>query len=47
MPHHYLLGRRRTNRVDEAGQEYDAAIALAGNARERDFLRRSRLSLGG
>ena len=37
---------RRLGRDGEAALAYDAAIAHAGNAAERDFLRRSRLSLG-
>ena len=37
---------RRLGRGGEAALAYDAAIAHAGNAAERDFLRRSRLSLG-
>jgi len=37
---------RRLGRDGEAALAYDAAIAHAGNAAERGFLRRSRLSLG-
>ena len=37
---------RRLGRGGEAALAYDAAIAHAGNAAERDFLRRSRQSLG-
>src|SRR5262252_3325539 len=37
---------RRLGRDGEAALAYDAAIAHAGNAAERDFLRRSRRSLG-
>jgi RNA polymerase sigma-70 factor, ECF subfamily len=37
---------RRLGRDGEAALAYDAAIAHAGNAAERDFLRRSRQSLG-
>jgi RNA polymerase sigma-70 factor, ECF subfamily len=37
---------RRLGRDGEAALAYDAAIAHTGNAAERDFLRRSRASLG-
>jgi RNA polymerase sigma-70 factor (ECF subfamily) len=37
---------RRLGRAVEAGQAYDAAIAGAGNAAERAFLRRRRAELG-
>ena len=37
---------RRVGRPIEAAQAYDAAIRLAGNAGERDFLQRRRASLG-
>jgi RNA polymerase sigma-70 factor (ECF subfamily) len=36
---------RRADRLDEAALAYEAAMARAGNSRERDFLERSRLSL--
>ncbi|GII97302.1 RNA polymerase sigma factor [Sinosporangium siamense] len=36
---------RRLCRISEAARAYDAALALAGNAAERDFLRRRRESL--
>jgi len=38
---------RRLGRTAEAGLAYDAAIASAGNAAERAFLRRRRQELGG
>ena len=38
---------RRAGRADEAAQAYAAAIALAGNARERDFLGRGLRELRG
>ena len=38
---------RRLGRRDEAAAAYDAAIALAGNAAERAFLRRRRQSMAG
>jgi RNA polymerase sigma-70 factor, ECF subfamily len=37
---------RRLGRDDESAQAYDAAIARAGNATERDFLQRRRCALG-
>ena len=36
---------RRLGRADDARAAYDAAIALAGNARERDLLARRRSEL--
>jgi RNA polymerase sigma-70 factor (ECF subfamily) len=36
---------RRLGRTAEAAQAYDAAVVLAGNAAEREFLRRRRESL--
>jgi RNA polymerase sigma-70 factor (ECF subfamily) len=36
---------RRLGRTSEAALAYDAAIAHAGNAAEREFLRRSRQAL--
>jgi RNA polymerase sigma-70 factor (ECF subfamily) len=38
---------RRLGRADDAALAYDAAIAATGNARERDFLERSRQALAG
>ena len=38
---------RRLDRADEAAQAYDAAIARADNAREREFLQRQRQTLAG
>jgi RNA polymerase sigma-70 factor (ECF subfamily) len=38
---------RRLHRDAEATGAYEAAIALTGNAAERDFLRRRRRALGG
>ncbi|MEU3298403.1 RNA polymerase sigma factor [Streptomyces sp. NPDC006678] len=38
---------RRLGRNEEAAHAYEAAAALAGNAAERDFLRRSGEALGG
>ncbi|MFD7227315.1 RNA polymerase sigma factor [Streptomyces sp. NPDC059881] len=38
---------RRLGRNEEAARAYEAAAALAGNAAERDFLRRSGEALGG
>ena len=52
LPDYYLFHAiraslfRRLGRDGEAALAYDAAIAHAGNAAERDFLRRSRRSLG-
>jgi RNA polymerase sigma-70 factor, ECF subfamily len=36
---------RRLRRQDEAAEAYDAAIALAGNQAEREFLEQRRASL--
>jgi RNA polymerase sigma-70 factor (ECF subfamily) len=38
---------RRLGRDAEAAEAYDAALALAGNARERAFLERRRAELAG
>jgi RNA polymerase sigma-70 factor (ECF subfamily) len=37
---------RRLGRDDEAARAYDEAIARGGNAAEREFLRRTRATLG-
>jgi RNA polymerase sigma-70 factor, ECF subfamily len=53
LPRHHLLPAvradllRRLGRDAEAAAAYDEALALAGNAAERAFLRRRRAGLGG
>jgi RNA polymerase sigma-70 factor (ECF subfamily) len=52
LPHHHVFHAvradllRRLGRTAEATAAYDTAVALAGNAPEREFLRRRRESLG-